>query len=180
MLRKILSLILCMRLFLSLDAQDAYHRRFASIIEGKCLVMSFTYRMEWNGQEFSGAGKLQYQGGMFVLNTEGVSVYNDGTVSWTLMQDSMEALVEDAVKVDLSASPRSIFEMLGHNLGNSEVSAAYRKDGMLSSLNADLGNRNSISVKVSEAKVSAPVDRSAFSYSGPENVKDWVITDLRR
>lgn len=179
MLKKIFSLILCMGLFLSLNAQDTYHRRFASIIEGKLLEMSFTYKMAWNGQEFSGAGKLQYQDGMFVLQTADVCVYNDGIVSWTLMQDSMEALVENALKVDLSASPRSIFEMLGHNLGNSEVSASYRKDGMLSSLNADLGNRNSISVKVDDARVKAPVDKGIFSYSGPENRGDWVITDLR-
>ncbi len=165
-------------MYLSLHAQNR-HGMLGVDTEDKKVEMVVSYEFRSGIDAGKGRASLVIQDGCFRLESNGFEVYSDGKSCWTVNPSARELVVDNAITIDMNASPKQLLEILGMNPDRSDVDVVYGADGALSTMKATLHDGTQLSLTVRSIKTSARGDISVFTYDEGSIGPRWVVTDLR-
>lgn len=183
--------------------------RFLKSIDGYCVSVSYTYSTLSSGIRLTGGGKVTFQDGSFFLEGDGLEVYCDGVVKWTVDRSSCEAVIEsvDAEHPDYLAYPvliakdiRQVFDVVSESrsdfngsdavkvslipntdLGNIvSANLFFRPSGVVpAGLVLELDDGSDIRMVFNEFSVSDRITADRFSFDAGSLSEDYIVTDMR-
>lgn len=88
-------------------AAEGVLETFTDAFSSACLAFDYTYGYEASGVKFTGNGNIILNGDSFIMKGDGLEIYCDGTVKWTVDRSAAEAVVEtfDGENIDYLANP---------------------------------------------------------------------------
>ena len=122
------------------------------------------------------SGKMTVQGNAYSLKGDGLEVFSDGRVRWTLDRAAKEAIVENVDAEDVISNPAAIV-------------SSYKEFGSALKVNGSTADSLDISLTLDDGSVqrfrlrgirfAAEGAVSDFTVSRSSLGSDWVVTDLR-
>ena len=119
---------------------------------------------------------MTVQGNAYLLKGDGLEVYSDGKVRWTLDRSAKEAMIDAVSGEDITSNPAAIV-------------SSYKEFGKALKVNASTSDSLDISLTGEDGQVSRfrltrikflPEGASSdFTIARSSLGSDWVITDLR-
>ena len=199
-------LIFCLALLTALPSGGADALgKFVSQVKTSCVSFDYTYKAS-GSVPLTGGGSAKVQGPAFVLKGDGLEVWCDGSVRWSLDAGSKEALVETlADERDFAGNPALLVSCVeeaftrqapvsskfqdtacqAYSLSPVAASPVSRvtlffdfKDTLLgASIKASDGTVTEFTIK--SLAFSPQLPDSSFRFDISTLSSDWVITDLR-
>lgn len=145
---------------------------------GHRVTFDYSYGYTSGGKTYDNvaSGKMTVQGSAYLLKGDGLEVYSDGKVRWTLDRSGKEAIVESVDAEDVMTNPAAIV-------------AGYKSFDKSLKVNSSGTDSLDISLTMENGQVSrfrltgiryAPEGAlSDFQFARSSLGSDWVVTDLR-
>lgn len=183
--------------------------RFVKSIEGHCVSVGYAYSTLSSGIRLTGSGEVTFQDSSFILEGDGLEVYCDGVVKWTVDRSSCEAVIEsvDAEQPDYLAYPvlmakdvRQVFDVVSESksdfngsdavkvslipktdLGNIvSANLFFRPSGIVpAGLVLEFDDGSDIRMVFNEFSVSDRISADRFSFDAGSLSEDYIVTDMR-
>ena len=180
---------------------------FTATLQGKCAAFKYAYSLSGK-YPVNGSGEVRLQGDSFTMKGDGLEVYCNGNVRWTVDTEAEECYIEavDAKGFDVEANPALLvgavdkaftFKKSSPTTFNGEkvtqaVLAPISTEGnisevslMLTSAKKPLGaiihlnDGTIITITIHGFTLGAPVSAGTFSFNTGMLDKHYVVTDLR-
>ena len=147
-------------------------------VPGHRVTFDYTYGYVSGGKTYDNvaSGKMIVQGNAYLLKGDGLEVYSDGKVRWTLDRSAKEAMIDAVSGEDITSNPAAIV-------------SSYKEFGKALKVNASTSDSLDISLTGEDGQVSRfrltrikflPEGASSdFTIARSSLGSDWVITDLR-
>ena len=147
-------------------------------VPGHRVTFEYVYGYTSGGKVYDNvaSGTMTVQGNAYILKGEGLEVYSDGALRWTLDRSAKEAILESVDAADVVSNPALIV-------------SGYKEFGKSLKVNGSGSDSLDISLTLEDGTVSRfRLKKIRFAAEGPEaDFKfsrsslggDWVITDLR-
>lgn len=172
------------------------------MLSDSAVSIDAVYEMPVSGTMLSGSTRLLVQGDMYHMKSNGLELYCNGKVVWTIDEAAREVVIEPSCDVaeEYVSSPVLIlsqldryFEVLSQKSQNGQtryqlsaikecgIAAAVlvlSSDGMIVSGEFTLNDGNVMSLKVTSMKKTEEMPSASFSPQKKFS-SDWVVTDLR-
>ncbi len=145
---------------------------------GHRVTFDYSYGYTSGGKTYDNvaSGKMTVQGSAYLLKGDGLEVYSDGDVRWTLDRSGKEAVIESVDSEDVMTNPAAIV-------------AGYKSFDKSLKVNGSGADYLDISLTLENGQVSrfrltgiryAPEGAlSDFRFSRSSLGSDWVVSDLR-
>ena len=147
-------------------------------VPGHRVTFEYVYGYTSGGKTYDNvaSGTMTVQGNAYILKGDGLEVYSDGSVRWTLDRAAKEAIIEGINADDVISNPAAIV-------------SGYKGFGKALKVNGSTSDSLDISLTTEDGMVSrfrlkkvrfAPEgDMADFKFSRASLGSDWVVTDLR-
>ena len=180
--------------------------RLYTDLMNSCVSMDYTYSTMVSGARLSGNGTILLQGNMWRMSGNGVDMWCDGSLMWTVDQEAKEVVIDvasDDSPVEIMSNPATLFADLQkwfsveaeRNTSDGkavlymlkpveDIDIEYvnvellKTDGSLRSGSFAMNDGNEVSIRVSSMKVMPKKHTSAFRpYMSFDS--SWIVTDMR-
>ena len=147
-------------------------------VPGHRVTFDYVYGYTSGGKTYDNvaSGKMTVQGNAYSLKGDGLEVFSDGRVRWTLDRAAKEAIVENVDAEDVISNPAAIV-------------SSYKEFGSALKVNGSTADSLDISLTLDDGSVqrfrlrsirfAAEGAVSDFTVSRSSLGSDWVVTDLR-
>ena len=178
---------------------------FVSTLEGKCATFAYSYSL--GGQvPLNGSGTVMLQGDSFTMKGDGLEVYCDGKVRWTLDTEAEECYIETVGDgLDIEANPallvgavdkafkfnktksssfngKSVSEAIltpAVDTGIKEVSFFLTAAKVPVGAIITSGDGSTVTITLKDFTLKDEADISSFTLDTKKLGKNYIITDLR-
>ena len=147
-------------------------------VPGHRVTFEYVYGYTSGGKTYDNvaSGMMTVQGNAYILKGDGLEVYSDGTLRWTLDRAAKEAIIEDVDATDVVSNPAAIVS--GYKeFGNSLKVNGSTADSLDISLMTEDGGSSRFRLK--KIRFAPEGDMADFKFSRSTLGSDWVVTDLR-
>lgn len=146
------------------QTQHAALERLRAAISDSCVTFKCTYSMYVSQTRVEGNADVMIQGNAYMMSTDGLQVYCDGSKVWTVDTSVKEVYVEQAVGVSAFLDPTSsdfVFDADGN-----PVSASFAlQDGLKMDIRI---------LSMTKSKIKPEEDfRPQVNFGS-----DWIVTEL--
>ena len=147
-------------------------------VPGHRVTFEYVYGYTSGGKTYDNvaSGTMTIQGNAYILKGDGLEVYSDGSVRWTIDRAAKEAIIEGIDADDVISNPAAIVS------GYKDFGPALKVNGSGSdSLDISLTGEDGMVSRFRLKKIRfAPEGAAAdFKFSRASLGADWVVTDLR-
>lgn len=206
-MKKILTLVTLIFLLCCNAGAQQVLQDFSKAVSSHCANVNYSYKAV-SSATVTGSGTLKLQGDSFYMNGDGLEIWCDGKVRWTLDRAAGEMVIEavDDFEAGLAAADPAIilssldthFKVMSsvQESGMEKVSLApasgalgiadlviwfRRETGLpvLSRAKATMEDGTMLEFTFKSMSWSAKVPGSEFTFDMSKAQKSWVITDLR-
>ena len=147
-------------------------------VPGHRVTFDYVYGYTSGGKTYDNvaSGKMTVQGNAYSLNGDGLEVFSDGKVRWSIDRSAKEAIIEGVDAADIISNPAAIVSSY-KEFGSSLKVNGSTADSLDISLTLEDGSVQRFRLRGIKFAAEGPV--SDFTVSRSSLGSDWVVTDLR-